>query len=185
MSVAARISGLIMCVLSTVAVANDEAWRGKGWCRIDYPPDKGPPPRLNLPQWVCELANEKQLDERYTVYERMNPFFVAGDFDGDGKTDAAVWVMNKRTKQLGVIVMHRATRSLHILGAGNKGERGGDWRGLDQWTVYPKAPLQRSHHEPPPAPKLVGDALWFAKSESASFFVYWDGARYRYYQESD
>jgi hypothetical protein len=185
MSAAARIGIIAVSVLCSIASGQDDAWRGKGWCRIDYPPDKSPPPRLNLPRWVCDLANEKQLDVTYAVYERVNPFFVSGDFDGDGKTDVAVWVMNKRTKQLGVIILHRGTRALFVLGAGSKGERGGDWRGLDQWTLYPKAPLERSYHEPSPVPLLRGDALWFGKSESASFFVYWDGERYKYYQESD
>jgi len=185
LSIAARISVIAMCVVSSIASAQDEAWRGKGWCRIDYPPDQGPPPRLNLPRWVCGLTNEKQLDATYAVYEGMNPFFVSGDFDGDGKTDVAVWVMNKRTKELGVIILHRGSRAMFVLGAGNRGERGSDWRNRDQWTLYPKAPLARSSHEPPPPPRLKGDALWFSKSESLSYFVYWDGQGYKYYQETD
>jgi len=168
-----------------LAWGEDDDWRGRGWCRIDYDPDKPVPPRMNLPNWVCDVAVRKRLDEKYTVYEGMNPFFVSGDFDGDGKTDAAVWVMNKRTKQLGVVVLHRGTDAVYVLGAGTSGERGADFRGLDAWTIYPKAPIEQSRHEARPAPNLRGDALWFGKSESASFFVYWDGRRYRYYQESD
>ena len=185
LNVVIRTSLVVLLAAWSVAAAQDDAWRGRGWCRVDYPPDKGPPPRLNLPVWVCASANEKKLDATYSVYERMNPFFLSGDFDGDGKTDIALWVTNNRTKQLGVIILHRGSGAVFFLGAGNKGDRGADWRGLDQWTLYPKAPLERSHHEPSPPPHLKGDALWFAKSESASFFVYWDGHRYRYYQESD
>ena len=50
--------------------------------------DQRPPARLNLPTWACAVAHEKGLDERYAVYDRINPFFLTGDFDGDHKTDA-------------------------------------------------------------------------------------------------
>jgi hypothetical protein len=33
--------------------------------------------------------------------------------------------------------------------------------------------------------QLRGDALWVAKSESASAFLYWNGRDYAWYQESD
>jgi hypothetical protein len=182
---AATVMGAMLICAASSVVADDDDWRGKGWCRIDYDPDKPVPARMNLPRWACDVAAEKKLDERYSVYERMNPFFISGDFDGDGKTDIAVWVANKRTKQLGVVILHRGTGALFVLGAGSKGKRGDDFRGLDVWSLYPKAPLEKSPHEDGPPPKLRGDALWFGKSESLSFFAYWNGRRYSYYEETD
>jgi hypothetical protein len=173
----------LFLAVAPAAVAQDEAWRRAGWCRSDY--DATPPPRLNLPGWACKAAFERRVHETYEVHEGMNPFFLSGDFDGDGQADIAVWIANRRSKQLGVAIIHRATRAVTILAAGRMGDRGDDWRGLDQWTLHPKGPLKRSPDEGPRAPKLRGDALWIAKSESGSFFVYWDGQRYRYYQEGD
>jgi hypothetical protein len=75
--------------------AENERWTG--WC--DYnslPGETFPAPRLNLPEWVCVKASRSKLHEIYDLKTTLNPFFLTGDFNGDGKQDLAVWVERKR-----------------------------------------------------------------------------------------
>jgi hypothetical protein len=34
---------------------------------------------MNLPPWACKAAFEAKLDTRYSIYSRINPFFLSGD----------------------------------------------------------------------------------------------------------
>jgi hypothetical protein len=174
----------ILFVLPLVAKAADDSL-GSGWCRYEWDENQPPPPRLNLPQWVCESSQVKKTAEKYTPYITINPFFITGDFDGDGKTDIAISIQNNQTKEVGIAILHRGTGALYILGAGTEvKDRGRDLHWFDMWSLYPKGPMKRSPYEKE-VPNLVGDALWIAKSESSSVFIYWNGKQYVWYQESD
>jgi hypothetical protein len=127
----------------------------------------------------------RRISPQYTPYTRHNPYFLTGDFDGDGRTDIAIWVRNVKTGEVGLIVVHRADESIHILGAGHPfGDRGKDFRWFDLWSLYTKGPIPKSAYQPASL-NLIGDAIWVAKAESASAFIYWDGNQYTWYQESD
>src|SRR6185503_18076399 len=91
----------LLLAVAPGAIGQDEAWRRAGWCRSEYA-ESAPPPRLNLPAWACKVAADRRMHETYDVHEAMNPFFLSGDFDGDGQADLAVWISNRRSKQLGV-----------------------------------------------------------------------------------
>ena len=126
-----------------------------------------------------------QLPTRYDPSLHLNPFFQSGDFNGDQKLDAAVLVRNKATGQTGIVIFLYGDSKPVILGAGNAFRNGGaDFSWMDNWSVYPKQEVRKSRWEnKPPNPK--GDALWVAKSESASAFIYWDGKQFVWYQQSD
>src|SRR5882724_11586469 len=54
------------------------------------------------------------------------------------------------------------------------------------WTTgafTQKQRFARAHGKTNHLPR--GDALWVAKSESASAFIFWDGRKYVWYQQSD
>ena len=36
----------------------------------------------------------------------MNPYYIRGDFNGDGEMDVAFWVRNAETQQRGVAMVH-------------------------------------------------------------------------------
>jgi hypothetical protein len=72
-----------------------------------------------------------------------------------------------------------------ILGAGTalgNGSDNFDW--LDHWYTYTNAPVPRGADGTEP-PKLVGDALYVEKSESASAIIYFHGSGYAWYQQGD
>ncbi len=176
----------VFAILGTLAFPSfAESTRWSGWCRYAWKSGESPPPRLNLPAWLCESEAGRRASEKYTPYTRITPFYLLGDFDGDGTLDIAIWVRNIKTKHVGVLIVHRNTNQLFALGAGTPTNNWGpSFSFFDMWSLHPKEPIPKSPYEDS-VPQLVGDAIWFAKSESASAFVYWNGKAYVWYQESD
>src|SRR5688572_20147543 len=136
------------------------------------------------PSVMRVLENDKGA-ERYALVAHLNPFYLHGDFNGDGRTDTAVLVKNKVSGQLGIAIVHSGAKSAIIVGAGRTlGNGGDDFRWMDAWHLYPQAPVNRGADEGPP-PTLRGDALMVLKTESASALIYWNGERYVWYQQGD
>ena len=113
----------------------------------------------------------------------INPFFLTGDFDGDHRTDIAVWIKNKRTGEWGLAIVHFKDKRLFLIGAGIETERGKDLRGFDSWTLVPKEQLHSPYEDKPMM--LKGDGIELTKSEAASVVLYWNGKSYGWYQTSD
>src|SRR5213076_1417862 len=74
--------------------------------------------RHDLPGVVQKAITNGPLGNKYEVAFHMNPFFLSGDFNGDGKTDVAVLVKQRSTGKLGIAIIHGATDKVQILGAG-------------------------------------------------------------------
>jgi len=170
------------------AVAQDQSSvRWKGWCEYRaLAGEKFPPARLNLPEWACNAAFEAKLHKQYDIYSRINPFFINADFNGDGLLDIAIWVTEKKSKKLGIVVLHNGNKLPFVMGAGKVWEeRGDDFKYLDMWSTIPKGEVFDSGYEANRRVQLQGDALILTKSDSASFAIYWDGTKYVSYQLSD
>jgi FG-GAP repeat len=60
----------------------------------------------------------------------MNPSYLEGDFNGDGKTDVAVSNKERASGKLGIVIVHGATGKVPILGAGI-GNGGDDFEWMD------------------------------------------------------
>ena len=166
---------LLMFLQSGIPAGAEES----GWC------NNVASPCSNLPGWVTGAAESAQLPRRYELSPHLNPFFQSGDFNGDRKLDVAVLVRSKTTRQTGIVIFLYGGAKPVVLGAGSAFQNGGaDFSWMDNWSVYPKQDVHKSRWETkPPAPK--GDALWVAKSESASAFIFWDGKQFVWYQQSD
>lgn len=139
----------------------------------------------NLPPWALSILEEKTVASVYTLSTRLNPYFLHGDFNGDGKLDLAVLIEATATKQQGIAILHAGERTAHVAGAGRAvGNGGADFRWLDAWSVFVKQPVPLGATGKT-SPTLRGDALLVQKLESASALLYWDGAAYRWYQQGD
>ena len=116
---------------------------------------------------------------------RMNPFYLEGDFNGDGALNVAVLIKERGTGKHGIAVVHGTTGKITILGAGiGIGNGGDDFDWMDSWQVYSKTHAAHSAGETS-VPHLRGDALLVEKSESASALIYWNGERYLWSQQGD
>ena len=133
----------------------------------------------NLPSWASPVFGEQRFASTYALSTRINPYFLQGDFNGDGRLDVAVLVVQKRTMQQGIAILHAGSMTPIVVGAGREiGNGGDDFSWLDAWSV--SARDTRGKNAPARA-----DALLVQKLESASGLIYWDGSAYRWRQQGD
>jgi hypothetical protein len=128
---------------------------------------------------------EDHLLKRFRVSTRINPFYLHGDFDGDGQFDTALLIEERSSGKSGVAILQGKSNRMAVIGAGQAFGNGGDnFSWMDAWYVYRRSPVRRGADGKTP-PKLRGDALMVSKSESASALIYWNGKNYAWYQQGD
>ena len=139
----------------------------------------------DVPDTVKKALTNESAGKKYDLSFQMNPSYLAGDFNGDGKADVAVLVKERSSGKLGIAIVDGATGKMTILGAGvGIGNGGDDFEWMDSWKVYPKTHAAHAAGETS-VPRLRGDALLVEKSEAASALIYWNGNRYVWSQQGD
>ena len=143
------------------------------------------PVNQNLPSQVYEAFSIYPDTGKYILSAHVNPFYVHGDFDGDGQLDTAILIKEKSSLKIGIAILHSGSKTAFVLGAGNTlGNGGDDFSWMDAWHIYQKGQVSRGADETKP-PVLKGDALYVEKTESASALLYWTGEAYAWYQQGD
>jgi hypothetical protein len=139
----------------------------------------------DIPEAIESAIRNGSLPKDYDVSFDLNPFYLHGDFNGDGKNDVAVLVKQRATGKVGIAIIDAVTNKTKVLDAGSAiGNGGDDFAWMDSWQVYSK---NRAAHEAGEtnAAHLRGDALLVSKSEAASALIYWNGKRYVWLQQGD
>jgi hypothetical protein len=140
---------------------------------------------LDIPEVIKRAITTSSLARNYDLSFRINPFYLRGDFNGDGKIDIAAFVKQRSTGKFGIAIIHGEAEKATILGAGTAIGNGGDhFEWMDSWQVYSKdrAALEGGEKG---LPHLRGDALLVSKSEAASALIYWNGKHYVWLQQGD
>ena len=143
--------------------------------------------RDDLPFELAENLPEEIIAPlaKLTVYayeSRINPFYLQGDFDGDGARDTVVLVKEKSSGKSGFALVLK--RRVEIIGAGRKFSESDNYDWVNAWQVQRKGRVGQGADGTAP-PKLKGDALLVIRMESSSGLIYWDGKRFRWYQQGD
>ncbi|MDR5727554.1 MAG: hypothetical protein RB191_09020 [Terriglobia bacterium] len=142
----------------------------------------------NVPDEVLEAVELGQFAQTYSIDGSMNPFYLRGDFDGDGKADYAIRIKSKATQESGIAIWLSSLHKLIVLGAGIQFKVSGfvntNLDFLNTWEVYGKRPVERGVESGPP-PHLIGEAILAGKRESASGLIYWNGKSFVWYQQGD
>ncbi len=139
----------------------------------------------SLPPEVRDAFEKSPQAKRYQLSAHINPFYLHGDFNGDGRWDTALLIKERFSGKNGIAIYHGKSNRLIIVGAGQDwGNGSDDFPGLDAWQVFHRGPVGKGANGKAP-PKLRGDALMVIKTESASALIYWNGTRYAWYQQGD
>jgi hypothetical protein len=153
-------------------------------------PTSSPAPGANeqphdIPEVLKRAITTSSLARNYDLSLRINPFYLRGDFNGDGKIDVAALVKQRSTGKLGIAIIHGEAEKATILGAGTAiGNGGDDFEWMDSWQVYSKDRVTLEGGEKN-LPHLRGDALLVSKSEAGSALIYWNGKHYVWLQQGD
>jgi hypothetical protein len=146
-----------------------------------------PSPGANhdVPDAVKKALTNGSAGKEYDLSFRINPSYLEGDFNGDGKIDVAALVEERSTRKVGIAIVHGTSGKVTIVGAGiGIGNGGDDFKWMDSWKVYSK---KRGAHAAGETgvPRLRSDALLVEKSEAASALICWNGKRYVWSQQDD
>lgn len=154
------------------------------------------PPNWDIPRIVWDRFRAEKLLDRYEISTTLNPFYLRGDFDGDGVPDYAVLVISRRTKATGIAVVRSRARHIEVLGAGGIKLRVAalpdgspphwidDFTGYDAWHVAPKQRLKQTGWDKP-VTQMAAEGIVTERTEASGGLVYWDGKRYRWLQISN
>jgi hypothetical protein len=160
--------------LQTKAITQSEAAWSAAPDVIAHSPD--------IPKMIDKAIANESLAKKYELSYRMNPSYLRGDFNGDGKIDVAVLVKERSRGKIGIAIISGANNKVTILGAGTAiGNGGDDFDWMNSWEIYSKGRIANGTS----IPKLRGDALFVSKSEAASALIYWNGKRYVWRQQGD
>lgn len=116
-----------------------------------------------------------------------NPYYLRGDFDGDGKMDYAVAVRGRKTKRNGVLVC-AGNRKAFVLGADQPlqppfSDMPGDNFVAPNWSVYSKVETEAlrafTSNVPVIPAKLYGETLAMIWEDGIAL-IYWDGRAFRW-----
>jgi hypothetical protein len=163
--------------LKTKAITRSDLARSQGSSAAEQ--------RHDIPEMVKSAITSGPFGKKYDLSFRVNPFYVRGDFNGDGETDVAVLVKQRSTGKLGIAIVYGTTNKVTVLGAGSGiGNGGDDFDWMDSWQVYSKDRMAREAGETS-SPHVRGDALLVSKNEAASALIYWNGKRYVWLQQGD
>ena len=153
-------------------------------------PASSPAPGANeqphdIPDVIKRAITTSSLVQKYDLSFPVKPFYLRGDFDGDGKIDVAALVKQRSTGKLGIAIIHGQGNKVTILGGGTAiGNGDDDFKWMDNWQIYTKdagANAARAQS----LPHLRGDALLVSKSEVASALIYWNRKHYVWLQQGD
>jgi hypothetical protein len=105
----------------------------------------------------------------------MNPFYISGDFDGDGFTDFAVQVIERKNHLKGVLFCFANGKMLRW-GAGiSTGASANISWDYHAWEIARKGGLHLSAF-----PKVKFDSIILAEPDVGGGLIYWDGRDLRW-----
>ncbi len=149
----------------------------------------------NLPDPVQKRFESAHLLDSYDISDRVNPFYLRGDFDGDGEPDYAVLVTNKKSKKSAVAFTLTSKTTVDVIGGEGVKLRVGskddgydlqdfDW--MDAWQVHRRVQLPANElNTAATIHQMLGEGVMVEKTEAASALIYWDGKSFRWYQLGD
>ena len=128
----------------------------------------------------------KKFDFDYS----LKPACLRSDFNGDSIQDMAVFVIEKKSKKKGILLIHGKTNEHFIFGAGTEfGNGSDDFNWADKWKLYKKKTANETKFDKESGDtiggrkvKLKRPAILIENFEdgalTAGGLIYWNGEKY-------
>jgi hypothetical protein len=131
---------------------------------------------------LWKLFEKAGLVGRYDIdLCHLNPFYLSGDFDGDGRVDFVVRLRKATGVDSGQLAVLRGNGAVAWLTRDTLLR----YPGPGAWYVHPRSePVGQGVEERKP-PLLRGDAIMMIMPETSSALVYWNGRRFVSYWQGD
>lgn len=136
----------------------------------------------SIPPSLKALYDQMRVGSQYQIdLCHLNPFYLAGDFDGDGRMDYAVRIRRGIQSDRGRLAVLRGSGAVAWLTPDSLLR----YPGPGAWYVHPRSqPVDQGVGEGSP-PTLRGDAIMMVVPETSSALVYWNGRRFVSYWQGD
>lgn len=124
----------------------------------------------SLPNTMVEKFRKSAFNSAYRVgYQAVNPFYLTGDFDGDGQMDYLLRLVSKKDKNMEEDAVFFAKGAPRLLSKDlTEGYPGPAWYVVSKNEKIPGADTS----------KAKGDAIMMVRPESSSAVVFWNGKQF-------
>jgi len=148
------------------------------------------PVQANVPFLLRQAEEHGIYDgELFPVVREVNPYYLRGDFDGDGGTDLAFWVEDSERHTRGVAILHATLDTLRVYGAGRPRPSGGGSRtevSAGTWRVLPAGHVESHPYGNIPEIGVTDGVPFTFERETlelvhpgkSAFVFYWAKGRY-------
>ena len=125
-----------------------------------------------------EIRSCLRTDRGLRLDGSINPFYLSGDYDGDGTTDFAINVTNQSDRGPGIhrILFCFGNKKRSVWSAGYKDSSVAS--PFTAWLLVPKESKLLSIH-----PKIKHDSLALLIGEEGGGLIYWNGQKFQWQQE--
>ena len=138
----------------------------------------GQQPPVDLENVPLVVSKCLQGNGKLEISRRINPFYLRGDFNGDGRFDVVVLIQDRGSKKEGFAFCLTGSTGAHVVGAGNPitlegGITRDDLAAFDVWGVAPAW-----------SKKPTRDVVYLEQAEAGSGMLIWNGRRIIWQQTS-
>ena len=138
----------------------------------------------SLPYSLVQRFEKSSLSKDYVLgYEAVNPFYLTGDFDGDGGMDYVMRLVSKQDKDKEEDAVFLAKGEPRLLSQDIKETYPGpSWYVVSKKEKINLGAMDEAGAKPP---KPKGDAIMMVTPASSTALVYWDGNRFKLFWQGD
>lgn len=139
---------------------------------------------IHYPLAIENCLEKNRLEGKLVVDSSQNPYYLRGDFDGNGQPDYAIAIQGKVTKRNGVLICFDTGRAV-ILGADNPknppfSDMPDDNFVSPDWEVYTRTESYDLLGHSGNQRKLIKGETVAMVWEDGICLIYWDGRKFNW-----
>ena len=133
------------------------------------------PQLQNIPYELSRAFYAQELNRVYKFSFHINPFYLRGDFDGDGKPDFAAFITKKDSPDKDIVIFNSGSQHIFVIGEGTDSSPE-HFNRIDNWQVIPVGSPAQPNIEV--IRKLHEECIHMGVFEDGGGVLYWNGKEY-------